>query len=117
MDTIALVGNQIDEGGRLIEALTRGGLSVNAAVWVRPAEDDRWALYLVSDEVDTKGPLVAYRAAAEALREIPGTSLTMSEIKLVGTEDAQARSLLDVLRGSSGATPARMRRSSGRHRC
>jgi hypothetical protein len=111
MDTSTLVGNQIDDGARLIEALTQVGFDVTAAAWIRPPETARWVLYVVSNDVDVKGPLEAYRAVADTLRRIPDPWLSVSDIKLVGGGEAVAHELLDVLRWHLAHTPANLSRS------
>jgi hypothetical protein len=111
MDTSSLVGNQIDDGGRLIEALARNGFDVTAAAWIRPPESPRWVLYVVSNNVDAKGPLAAYRAVADAMSELPDPRLSMSEIKLVGGGEAAARELLEVVPSHLAKTPTSPSRS------
>lgn len=105
-----MVGGRIDDGRRLIDALARGGLDITAAAWVRPHEDERWTLYIVSKDVDSKGPLIAYRAVADALRSIHDTLLSMTEIKLVGGADTVGRNLLEVFQGNIGRLTSRQRR-------
>jgi hypothetical protein len=73
-------------------------------------EDERWKLYVVSKDVDVKGPLIAYRAVADALRHIPDSWVSMSDVKLVGGGDAIVRDLLDVLKDNAGRLSTRHRR-------
>ena len=51
MDTIALVDNQIDDGQRLLDGLSEEGIVVRAACWVKPAEEDRWSMYIAGAAV------------------------------------------------------------------
>lgn len=100
MDTAALVGAQIDEGQKLVSVLARDGFEVAAAFWVkiRDAEGDvRWDLYLVSKLVEEQGLLSAYRAVHHALSQIPESSLSVAEIKLVGPAKPEAKGVLELV--------------------
>jgi hypothetical protein len=48
MDTVTLVGKQIDDGQRLLDRLGEEGIVVRAACWVKPVEEDRWSLYIAT---------------------------------------------------------------------
>lgn len=62
MDSQALVTEQIDAAGRIIDRLGRS-IPLVAAFWVKPADGRRWALYLASDWADRPNGFA--RVAAE----------------------------------------------------
>ena len=55
MDTDALVNEQKEDGQKLLDYLAGSGFEVQAAFWVKAAEDGRWHYYLVSPAVETAG--------------------------------------------------------------
>jgi hypothetical protein len=83
MDSVSLVGHQIDNGGRLIEGLTESGFNVTAAAWIRVPESSRWLLYIVSNDINSKGPIAAYRTVADSIRRGSDSGLSIPEIKLL----------------------------------
>ena len=70
VDTITLVAEQIDDGQRLIDRLSRENLPVRSACWVKPIEQDRWSLYLATPLVDEKGSTSAYGEVYRVLRSL-----------------------------------------------
>jgi hypothetical protein len=111
MDTNALVTEQIDDGQRLIGRLNASGVPVRAACWVKPAEEDRWSLYVVTPAVDTKGPTGAYREVYGVLRSLGAAWVTDSDVKLLGESSPVARQIIDLLRRNPGRSPVRSGRT------
>jgi hypothetical protein len=109
MDTSTLVDAQIDDGQRLLDRLGDEGFVVRAAGWVKPIDEDRWSLYIVTPAVDQLGPLEAYRRVLRALRSLDDVGITGSEIKLVGEKHAVAQDLVDLLRRLPASSLARFR--------
>jgi hypothetical protein len=107
MDTVTLVESQIDDGQRLLDRLREEGVVVRAACWVKPADEDRWSLYIATPVLDEKGGLEAYRQVIHVLRSLGDVSLTSSDIKLVGEKDPIAQDALDILRRFPHSTPIR----------
>ena len=58
MDTITLVENQIDDGQRLLDRLGEESFAIRAAGWVKPVDEDRWSLYIVTSEIDVRLSLI-----------------------------------------------------------
>jgi len=97
VDSAALVGSQINDGGLLLELLEREGLGVTAAAWLRPTDGDRWMLYIVSEDINKQGSLAAYQKVADALGKLSNSWFSISDVKLVGGGDSVAKALEDVL--------------------
>jgi hypothetical protein len=110
MDTVTLVDNQIDDGQRLLDQLAADGFVVRAACWVKPADEDRWSLYVVAPAVDAQGTLEAYRQVYGVLRSLEGACVTTSDIKLVGENHPVAKDVLDILRRNPAGGAPRSRR-------
>jgi hypothetical protein len=68
MDQTALVGQDVDEGRRLVQALDRAGFPVVAAFWSSFPEEGDWRLLIASPRVNELGPRGAYAAIQEVLR-------------------------------------------------
>jgi len=82
MDTELLVDERIEDGRKLLSALTAMAFDVTAAFWVRTSGEGLWFLYIASPTV--RGQVAdAYRAVYSALSQLQTPSLTLSEIKLV----------------------------------
>jgi hypothetical protein len=111
MDTNTLVMEQIDDGERLLSRLSSEGIPVRAACWVKPTEEERWSLYIVTPIVDAKGPTGAYRDVYRVLRSLGGVWVTDSDIKLVGENNPVAREMIDLFHRHSGKSPTRSRRT------
>ncbi len=111
MDQALLVERQIDDGQELIDLLISEGFDVSAAAWVKPSEEDRWLLYLVSKEVDERGLPAAYRAVHPVLARLPAPWISLGDLKLVGLTNPIATDIVDINRRYLGRSPTRTRRS------
>ena len=60
MATATLVGYEIEEGKRLLDALNEAGLSIDSGLWIYDSEREFWQLMLTSPLCDTHGMLKAY---------------------------------------------------------
>ena len=96
MDTVTLVDEQVRDGERLLDRLAQEGVRVRAAGWVKPADEDRWSLYVVTPLVDEQGPIGAYREVYRVLRSLEDVQVKANEVKLVGESNRTARDLLEV---------------------
>jgi hypothetical protein len=108
MDPDSLVNEQFEDGRKLIEALRNDGFPVSAAGWIQESDGGQWYLYIVSPEVDTKGPKAAYHALNATYRRIGPLWVGPFEIKMVGTEEPVAKALEDFHRRYPGKFPARL---------
>jgi hypothetical protein len=90
MDQALLVDQQIDDGQKFVDLLIREGFDVSAAAWIKPSEDDRWLLYLVSKVVDDRGLSAAYRAVHPMLARLQARWISLADLKLVAPTDPVA---------------------------
>ena len=97
MDQSTLVDNQILDGRRFVERFAADGNLVQAAFWVKTAEEGIWFLYIVTDLVDREGPAAAYRAVEASMQKLGESWVSSSEIKVVGPGNPVARDLLATM--------------------
>jgi hypothetical protein len=101
VDTITLVEELIDDGKKFIDRLVQHKISVVAACWVKPVDEDRWTLCIATPLVDEQGALRAYGEVYRVLRNVSPTFITDSDVKLVGVEEQITKDLLDIRRRCS----------------
>lgn len=112
MDNASLVEQQIDDGQEFIDSLTNNTFDVSAAAWVKPSEEDRWLLYLVSKEVDKRGLSAAFRAIHPVLGNLSVYWITLGDLKLIGPSNPIAADIIEINRKYPGRVPTRTRRSN-----
>ena len=96
MDTGPLVGEQIEDGQKLIDQLIAAGFDLTVACWVRfrLCAEHEWFFYLVSERVDKDGSLATGLIVHKAIHKIPppwGPWITVSELRIVGVNDPVAK--------------------------
>src|SRR5438270_334306 len=62
VDQGTLVEEQIYDGRRFVERFAADGNPVQAAFWVKTAEEGIWFLYVATEIFDRDGPAATYRA-------------------------------------------------------
>jgi hypothetical protein len=111
MDKAELVDEQIEDGKKLIEQLARDGFIVTAAFWIKfsfTGTGEPWFFYVVSKEVEEKGPQAAYRAVHASIHRITGPWgpwISLSELKLVGPNDTLASQVIALQNRYPGKMP------------
>src|SRR6266446_5734152 len=105
MGQITLVDKQIEDGKELIEQLVRDQFDVSIAFWLKTSEEDWWHLYIGSKTVDERGPLEGYRALQAALGQLPGITISLDDVKLVGVESSIAKQMLKLQEGNRTKKP------------
>ena len=98
MDTNGLVTRRVEDGQKYINSLSLKGFDVTAACWVRTSDEDVWLLYVASPRVDNRKLADAYSEAYAVLQTMEGTTISASEVKLVGENNPIATEILDVRR-------------------
>src|SRR5271165_926589 len=90
VDQSTLVENQVDDGRRFVERFAADGNPIQAAFWVKTADEGLWFLYVATDVVDRAGPAAAYRAVHSSLRKLRESWISSSEIKVISPGSAIA---------------------------
>ena len=109
MDQSTLVGDQIDDGRRFVERFAADGNPVQAALWVKTAEEGLWFLYVVTDLYDREGPSAAYRAVHASLEKLGECWVSSSEIKVISPSTPIAKEVLAVMSRNPGRLATRFR--------
>lgn len=107
MDYVLLVDEQIEDGKSLLAGLVHDGFDVTVAFWVRTSEEGLWFLYIGSTSVRTMTLADAYRVVYGALRRIPNTEISISNVKIVDADNPIARSAIEVRDRYPARLPAR----------
>lgn len=107
MDQSTLVENQIDDGRRFAERFAADGNPVQAAFWVKTAEEGLWFLYIATDLVDRDGPAATYRAVHASLRKLGDTWIASSEIKVISPNNPIAKDVLALMARHPGRLATR----------
>lgn len=90
MDQTLLVDKRIEDGHKLILQLLRDNVDVTAAFWLKGPEDPWPHLFISSALVQDDGPLEGYRAVQASLEKLPGTCVSLTDIKVIGVRNAFA---------------------------
>lgn len=101
MDPGALVREQIEVAARFLEEFHQYA-PIRAAAWFKDAEEGRWDLYIVSDEITDTNLDVAYGEVARIARHLRDPWFDPFRIKLISKDDPVARSLRDVVQRYPG---------------
>ena len=101
MDTSLLVDFQLDAGRHLISQLTYDGVEVVAAFWATTPDDDNWYLYIATPLVEITGSAQSYRILLESLKKLEGTTLSFSDIKIIGASNPIVREVIKAVSQST----------------
>lgn len=87
----------IDDGRRFVERFAADGNPVQAAFWVKTAEEELWFLYVVTALYECAGPAAAYRAVHTSFQKLGKVALSSSEVKLISPNNSIARDVLALM--------------------
>jgi hypothetical protein len=108
MDQVTLVERRVDDGQALILQLGRDGFPVTVALWLRPSDENWWHLYIAAKLLSEQGPTAAYRKVQAALRQLPGTSVSLADVKLIEPSNPVAIGALKIRKRYGGTAPIRL---------
>jgi hypothetical protein len=107
MDSVTLVGNQVNDGLKLLDRLQKEKIPVKAACWLKPSDEDRWSLYISTPLVEQAGPVEAYRKVYGCLRSLEDLWITDTDVKLIGENHPITKDVLDLMHRYPGRIPTR----------
>lgn len=107
MDTDLLVEDQIDDGQRLIDQLTREEFPVLVAFWLRTSEEGQWQLYIASPSIEPEKMGEAYRKVYHSLRQLEPSCVNASDLKLLNGANPVAQAAIRIRDRYSGRSPTR----------
>lgn len=95
------------DGRRCVDWLTRGGIPVTAAAWVKETEEGPWFFYLVTPLVSKDGgTLTAYGRVNEVMEGIAQPFwVNPLEYKVIAPDSLVGKAILDLHRQYPGLFP------------
>ena len=97
MDQSTLVDDPIYDGRRFVERFAADGNLVQAAFWVKKAEEGDWVLYVATELIDREGPAAAYRAVHASLQKLGEAGISSSEIIVISPSDPASKDVLRIM--------------------
>ena len=91
-----------------MERFVADGHPVQAAFWLKTADEGLWFLYIATDTVDLAGPTATYRAVHAALQKLHEPGITSSEVKVISPKNPVARDVLAVMARHVGRVATRV---------
>jgi hypothetical protein len=85
--------------------LIHDNFDVTAAFWLKTSEEDWWHLYVASTVTDERGPIEAYGTLHTSLRQLSGTTLSVTDVKLIGASNPITVDVLKAQTRYSGSEP------------
>src|SRR5262245_36303970 len=108
MDTNPLVTEEIEAGVELIQRF-QDSMPVEAAFWLNPAEEGRWALYIVLPKIDVADYDRGFAEILRLVREMQTPYIDPFQVRLIGSDDPLAKAAIEVNRKYPGPMPTRFR--------
>lgn len=95
MDQRILVTEETSAGSELIQRLN-STLPIQAAFWLKDADEGQWYLYLASDQLADGGVREGYGRVIEAHNAKPNIYLNPMRVKLISLNDPMAQKALEI---------------------
>jgi len=87
MDQAPLVSDQIEHGRELILRLAKRNAGITAAFWAKMSDGGRWLLCIAWNAIDEGAISKSYRTVQEALGKMHYSAISLSEVKLLATNE------------------------------
>ncbi len=102
---VGLVGIDIEDGERLLEALDEASLDIRVALWVYMPDPEEWRFMIALPLVDREGSREAYvRIQSELVKLASPSVISLRNISAVGLEHR----LIQALRTAASEYPGMM---------
>jgi hypothetical protein len=111
MDTNPLVTEEADAGADLIQRF-HNYMPVEAAFWLNPSEDGKWALYIASPAIDDGKYDPGFREVLRLVREMRTSYIDPFQVRLIGSDDPLAKAAIEMNQRFPGPIPTRLRGKS-----
>ena len=109
MDQEPLVTEQIEAAARFLGEMGKY-VPVRVAFWLKESDEDRWKLYVASDQIRQDNIDVAYGEVLRIAGRMRDPNFDPFQVKIVTPGDPYARSAMDVRDRYPAAIPTRLRR-------
>jgi len=94
MAQTTLVGQEIDDGQKVLAHLAAAHIDVSAAAWIKAEDSSRWHLYIASKTVEEKGWDDAYMKIDAEIRQLQDLWVESDNVKVIGATNPIARDLI-----------------------
>jgi hypothetical protein len=82
---------------------------VEAAFWLNPSEDGKWALYIASPAIDRGKYDLGFREVLRLVREMRTPYIDPFQVRLIGSDDPLAKAAFEINQKFPGPIPTRLR--------
>lgn len=106
MDQGSLVIEEIDAGKRLIDEFSQY-LPVTAAFWLKASDEKHRYLYIASDSISDSNIRISYEHVLNLVEKLNTPYLDPFRVKLIGSQDALAKSALEIYQRFPGTLSTR----------
>lgn len=104
-----LVGQEIDDGQRILAHLDAAHIDVSAGAWIRTEDSRRWEFYVVSKAFEEMEHLEAYKKIHAELRRLPDLWIDTLNVRLIGATEPLAKDLIAYQSTHPKRVPVRFR--------
>jgi hypothetical protein len=108
MDPNPLVIEEIEAGADLVRRFQEC-MPVEAAFWLNPADEGRWAFYIVAPQMDVVKYDRGFVEILRLVREMQTPYIDPFQVRLIGSEDPLGKTAIEVSRKYPGPMPTRFR--------
>jgi len=98
----ALIGQDVDDGARLVQKIDATGFPVAAAIWVHESGLDVWRLIIAIPVREVPSPKAAYSLLQNALIDLD-LGISLNRISIVSDNDPVIRNLRELIRRGSSS--------------
>jgi hypothetical protein len=93
--TLVIDEGEKDAGAELIDRIGEAW-PVKLAFWLKPAESDRWFLYIVAEGIDYSNIDQGYKEVLRRVKEMRNPSFDPFQVKLIQDDAPLARAVMEV---------------------
>ncbi len=104
MDPEPLVREQIDAGARLIHELAQS-FPIKAAFWVKPSEDDRWRLWVASDQIRDANIREGYQCVVRSSEQLQDPWISPFDVTMANPDDPLVKAVIEASQKNPGKVP------------
>jgi hypothetical protein len=102
MDSEPLVRERIEAGARFIKEFALD-VPIKAAFWVKPSEEERWRLWVASDQLQDIGE--AYRGVIRSSGQLQDPWFSPFDVKMASPDDPLVKAVFEVQQKYPGKVP------------
>jgi hypothetical protein len=94
MAQATLVGQEIDDGQKVLAHLAAAHIDVSAAAWIKSEDGFQWQFYIASKAVEEMGRPEASMKIGAAIRQLQDLWVEWDNVRIIGATDPIARDLI-----------------------